>query len=90
MLEIVYTTAFKKDYKRVSKQGKNSLKIDNILHSLAHQIPLDPKLRDHKLSGNYAGKRDCHIEPDWLLIYEIIDTKLFLYRTGSHSELFNR
>jgi len=90
MLKIVYTTAFKKSYKRALKQGKNITKIDNILHHLAHQIPLDQKFRDHKLSGDCIGKRECHIEPNWLLIYEVNDEELVLHQTGSHSELFGK
>lgn len=90
MLTIIYTTSFKRDYKRAMKQRKNITKLDDILYLLAHQIPLDSKFRDHKLSGDYIGKRDCHIEPDWLLIYEIQNNDLILYRVGSHSELFGK
>jgi mRNA interferase YafQ len=90
MLTIIYTTSFKKDYKKILRQGKNITKLDDILYQLAHRIPLDQKFRDHKLSGSGAGKRDCHIEPDWLLIYEITSKELFLYRTGSHSEIFGK
>lgn len=90
MLTIAYTAAFKRDYKRISKQGKSLTKIDEILYKLSHQITLDQKFRDHKLSGNYIGKRECHIEPDWLLIYEVTTEELTLYRTGSHSELFGK
>lgn len=90
MLPIIYTTSFKKDYKLIIKQQKNVKKIDDILHHLANFLPLDQRFRDHKLSNNYAGKRECHIEPDWLLIYEITAEGLILYRTGSHSELFKK
>ncbi len=90
MLTITYTTAFKSDYKRAVKQNKNIVKLDTILFHLCHEINLDPKYRDHKLSGNYANKRECHIEPDWLLIYEVIESELVLYRVGSHSELFSK
>ena len=75
------TTQFKRDLKKAQKQNKN---LDG--------IPLPEKNRDHALTGNYAGCRGCHIQPDWLLIYEIAEDTLFLYltRTGSHSELFER
>lgn len=90
MLTITYTTSFKRDYKRAMRQRKNITKLDDILHRLSHQIPLDAKCRDHKLSGDHINKRDCHVEPDWLLIYEIQDEELTLYRLGSHSELFGK
>ncbi len=90
MLTITYTTSFKRDYKRAVKQRKNIKKLDDILYQLSHQIPLNPKCRDHKLSGDHINKRDCHIAPDWLLIYEIKNEDLILYRVGSHSELFNK
>lgn len=90
MLNITYTTSFKRDYKRSTKQRKNIEKLDDVLFKLAHQIPLEPKFRDHKLSGDHADKRDCHIEPDWLLIYQILNNDLILYRLGSHSELFGK
>ena len=90
MLTIVYTTAFKKDYKRALKQGKNIKKIDDVLYHLKNFLPLDRRFRDHKLSGDCVGKRECHIEPDWLLIYETTEAELMLYRTGSHSDLFGK
>ena len=88
MLNIVRTTTFKKEYKKSLKQGKSRCKIEEVLYNLAYKIPLDQKFRDHKLSNNYLGKRECHIEPDWLLIYEVTESELILYRVGSHSELF--
>ncbi len=90
MLTITYTTSFKKDYKKILKQKKNIGKIDDVLYHLANFLPLDQRFRDHKLSGSCADKRECHIEPDWLLIYEITERELILYRTGSHSELFGK
>ena len=86
------TTQFKRDLKKAQKQNKNLDLLNKVLQQLADGIPLPEKHRDHALTGNYAGCRECHIQPDWLLIYEIAEDTLFLYltRTGSHSELFER
>lgn len=86
------TTQFKRDLKKAQKQNKNLDLLNKVLQQLADGIPLPEKNRDHALTGNYTGCRECHIQPDWLLIYEIAEDTLFLYltRTGSHSELFER
>lgn len=86
------TTQFKRDLKKAQKQNKNLDLLNKVLQQLADGIPLPEKNRDHALTRNYAGCRECHIQPDWLLIYEIAEDTLFLYltRTGSHSELFER
>ena len=86
------TTQFKRDLKKAQKQNKNLDLLNKVLQQLAAGIPLPEKNRDHALTGNYAGCRECHIQPDWLLIYEIAEDTLFLYltRTGSHNELFER
>lgn len=86
------TTQFKRDLKKAQKQNKNLDLLNKVLQQLANGIPLPEKNRDHALTGNYAGCRECHIQPDWLLIYEIAEDTIFLYltRTGSHSELFER
>ena len=86
------TTQFKRDLKKAQKQNKNLDLLNKVLQQLADGIPLPEKNRDHTLTGNYAGCRECHIQPDWLLIYEIAEDTLFLYltRTGSHNELFER
>ncbi len=88
--EIRFTTRFKKDVKLISKQGKKLDKLYDIVQKLADKIPLEQKYRDHELHGDYEGFRECHIEPDWLLIYQMDDREiiLFLSRTGSHSDLF--
>ena len=88
--EIKFTTQFKKDLKLAKKQGKNLNKMYAIIEKLANGESLDAKFRDHDLTGNYKGCRECHIEPDWLLIYEIVNDVLILmlHRLGSHSELF--
>lgn len=88
--EIRFTSQFKKDLKLAKKQGKDVEKLYSIVEKIASGEPLDPKLKDHDLMGNYRGCRECHIEPDWLLIYELLDDTLvlMLYRNGTHSELF--
>lgn len=78
MLKVIYTTYFKKTYKKSLKQGKKGGKINDIICKLANNLPLDVKHKDHKLSGNYINKRECHIEPDWLLIYEKTSDSLVL------------
>ena len=88
--KIKYTSRFKKDLKQVKKQGKDIDKLFEIIEKIANDEVLDEKYRDHSLIGNYKKTRECHIEPDFLLIYEKIDDILVLslVRTGSHSELF--
>ena len=90
MLTIKYQSAFKKDYKRIVKRGYDIRLLEEVISILANQDPLPEKFRDHSLLGKYAGCRECHITPDWLLIYEIDGDELILYltRTGSHSDLF--
>jgi mRNA interferase YafQ len=89
-LNIYFTTQFKKDYKRLKKQRKNLDQLKVVIAKLAAGEKLEPKYRDHDLSGNWKGHRDCHIEPDWILIYRSEADELFLERTGSHSELFKK
>ena len=88
--EIRFTGQFKKDLKLAKRQGKNLDHLFDVINTIASDLPLDPKYHDHDLSGNYAGTRECHIEPDWLLIYEKRSTVLvlMLYRAGSHASLF--
>lgn len=88
--EIRITNQFKKDLKLAKKQGKNLEKLYFVIENLANGETLELKYRDHGLTGNYKGCRECHIESDWLLIYEIINDILVLVlnRTGTHSELF--
>jgi mRNA interferase YafQ len=88
MRRIFYTTQFKKDLKRIRKQNKDASKLKAVIEKLAAGEALDEKHKDHPLRGNYAGVRDCHIAPDWLLIYAIVGDELRLIRTGSHTELF--
>lgn len=85
-----FTTKFKKDLKLIKKQGKDLNKLYAVVEKIALGEGLDKKYKDHLLSGNYEGFRECHIEPDWLLIYQIDNEEiiLLLSRTGSHSDLF--
>lgn len=91
-MNVRWQSQFKKDYRRMMKQGKNIDKLDYVIEELAVPNPLPEKYRDHYLKGNYARYRECHIDPDWLLIYdyETLDSgecQLLLVRTGSHSDL---
>ena len=90
LLELKTTTQFKKDLKRMVKRRVNEDLLDDIIQTLRKQKPLDPKHRDHELTGVFSGFRECHIQPDWLLIYLIDGNNLVLTaaRTGSHSDLF--
>jgi mRNA interferase YafQ len=83
------TGRFVKDLKRLARQGKDLGKLDALVSSLAAGEPLDPRREDHPLKGSWAGFRDCHVEPDWLLLYarEADVLVLVLTRTGSHAEL---
>lgn len=90
--DVQFTTQFKKDLKLAKKQNKDLEKLFAVIEVLASGETLPPQYRDHDLSGNYKGTRECHVEPDWLLIYEIRDNVLvlMLYRLGTHSELFKK
>ena len=89
MLELRFTSKFKKDYKRLKRQGKDPAKLEATLEMLVRGEALSESMRDHSLGGTYRGHRECHIEPDWLLIYRIDGGGLVLVatRTGRHSEL---
>ena len=90
--EVKFTTQFKKDLKLAKKQNKDIEKLFEVVELLANGEKLDFKYKDHDLSGNYKGTRKCHIEPDWLLVYEYQNDVLvlMLYRLGSYSELFKK
>jgi len=89
-LKIYYTTQFKRDYKRIKKQNKDIDKLRVVIEKLATGENLESKYKDHQLSGNWKNHRNCHIEPDWILIYRSTGDELSLERTGSHSELFKK
>ncbi len=88
--EVKFTSQFRKDLKLAKKQGKDTEKLFAVIEQLANGEALEERYRDHGLTGDYKGCRECHIEPDWLLIYEIADDVLvlMLYRVGSHATLF--
>jgi len=90
MLDVVIMNKFKKDYKTCQKRGYDMQKINAIMSDLINEIPLPLKNREHQLLGNYKGDLECHIEPDWLLIYtiDLEDKKIYFNRTGTHSDLF--
>ena len=90
MLSIIPSNQFKKDLKLAKKRGLNLELLSVVVNTLAAQQPLDIKYHDHNLTGNYRHFRECHIEPDWLLVYRTDDDQLelFLFRTGTHSDLF--
>jgi len=88
MLNPSYTKQFEKDIKKQIKSSKSIEKIKQIITKLVNQEKLEKKHNDHKLTGNFNNRRECHIEPDWLLIYKTTDEDIIFERTGSHSELF--
>ena len=93
MLKLDPSTKFKKDLKKIKKQNKEIEKLNSVIETLQKEKPLDKKYKDHDLVGNWKGYRECHITPDWLLIYKVCgdDVRLLrLARTGSHSELLKK
>ncbi|RHX83553.1 type II toxin-antitoxin system YafQ family toxin [Leptospira stimsonii] len=84
-----YNTQFNKDIKLQKKRKKDLNKLKEIMSQLIDGIQLASKFKDHKLSGNYKNRRECHIEPDWLLIYKLDDNSIIFERTGTHSDLFD-
>jgi len=91
MLEIEFTNKMKRDVRLMKKRGKDMTKLTAALNLLANRIPMPERYRDHRLTGNLKDFRECHIEPDWLLIYQILEDKLILSAsgTGTHSDLFS-
>jgi len=88
MLNVRYSTRFKKDFKTCVKRGYKMSLLQQAIDTLRTPAQLPLKNKDHNLSGNYSGYRECHIEPDWLLIYKQTDDELRLDRTGTHTDLF--
>ena len=88
MLKLHYTSQFKRDYKLQQKRHKDIDLLDNVISLLAKTTSLPLKNNDHPLQGNYKGYRECHVEPDWLLIYKIEVDSISFVRTGTHSDLF--
>ena len=89
-MNIQYTSQFKKDYKKVQKQNKDSEKLKLVIEKLLNETTLEQQYKDHNLSGKWKIYLECHIAPDWLLIYKKTADSLILVRTGSHSELFKK
>ena len=89
-MELVTTGAFRKDYKRTKKRGLDMSLLESVINKLLEGVPLEERHRDHALSGNYIGFRECHIQPDWLLIYAVNKSQLILTasRTGTYADLF--
>jgi len=88
MRKVNYTNQFKKDVKLVSNRGCNMNRLYKVMKALENEEVLDAKYKEHHLIGNYKGYLECHIEPDWLLIYKINGQDLYFARTGTHSDLF--
>ena len=82
------TAQFKQDVRRMEKRGQHMRQLTGALKALVNGLELPAQWRDHVLVGQYKGTRECHLEPDWLLIYESTESELVLIRTGSHSDLF--
>jgi mRNA interferase YafQ len=87
-MKVTQTIQFRKDVRKQQKRGKDLGKLMEIVDLLISGGPIPEKFRDHALTGNWKNWRDCHIEPDWLLIYKPLSDELILGRTGSHSDLF--
>jgi mRNA interferase YafQ len=88
MLQLSRTTKFKSDIEIAAKRGKKIELLEDVIETLLLRKRLQPRYKDHKLTGNWVGRRECHIQPDWLLIYKVEKDTLILERTGSHSDLF--
>ena len=88
MRTIRYTGQFKKDAKLASKRGYAMNKLRLVIEKLVNEEELEARYKDHPLQGKYAGARDCHIQPDWILVYAIVGNELRLIRTGTHADLF--
>lgn len=88
MLRPVYTRRFERDLKRVKRRGKDLEKLKDVIRQLVSGTLLDRRYYDHPLIGNYKGRRECHLEPDWLLIYMRDQDRIVFERTGTHADLF--
>lgn len=88
MLELVRKSRFKKDFKKLHSSGKDLEKLAEVIRTLQAGGVLEERYRDHLLIGDHANHRECHVSPDWLLIYQATETELILIRTGSHGVLF--
>lgn len=89
MRNIFQTSQFRKDFKKLKKRGKDIEKLKSVVKVISAGEPLEERHHDHPLSGKWTGSRDCHVEPDWILIYRVDGDCLYLERTGGHSDLFS-
>jgi mRNA interferase YafQ len=83
-----YTAQFERDLRLLQRRGKDIEKLKQVLTALINEEPLAERYRDHPLKGNFKNRRECHLEPDWLLIYKLNDDEIIFERTGTHSDLF--
>jgi mRNA interferase YafQ len=83
-----FTRQFERDLRLMQRRGKDIPKLRSVMTLLIEELPLAERLRDHVLVGNWRGRRECHIEPDWLLIYQLADDEIIFERTGTHADLF--
>ena len=83
-----FTRQFERDLRLMQRRGKDIPKLRSVITLLIEELPLAERLRDHSLVGNWRGRRECHIEPDWLLIYKLEDNAIIFERTGTHADLF--
>ncbi len=90
MLDVRYSTKFKKDFKACVKRAYKLERLQQVIDTLRIPAVLPPNNADHNLSGDYKGYRECHVEADWLLIYRQYEGELLLYRTGTHADLFGK
>lgn len=90
MLRPSFTGQFRRDLKRMKRQGRDPDELKKIMEQLISERPLAARHRDHKLVGRYRGRRECHIRPDWLLIYKVEGDSILFERTGTHSDLFKK
>ena len=90
MLKLKTTTRFEKDYRKAIKSGRDMVRLKRTMTWIVSEQPLSPELRDHKLIGNYQGRRECHLAGDWLLFYKLEKNTVIFERTGSHSELLKK
>ncbi len=88
MRTIRYLGKFKQDFKRMEKRGNDLKKLRVLIEKLVNAEELETRYKDHPLQGEFAGARDCHISPDWVLIYAVVENELRLIRTGTHADLF--
>jgi mRNA interferase YafQ len=88
MLDYLYTNAFKKDIKVIQKRGLNTKLLKFVITEIIEERELDKRFKNHKLSGDWKGRLECHISPDWLLIYKVDNRTVIFERTGTHSDLF--